>query len=146
MKPLKIRLCLYSSLFILLAIFLAGCETREVPTDCGILNCLPIKNSVYLSTFDANGKPAKPKYIEIHNLRSGEKQINLQDSRDYIGEETFKYKLFSRTRDFSSGGDKINVLVRSETGKEYILEYLIKGGNCTCDIEKIYGPDKLVMD
>ncbi|RZJ82416.1 MAG: hypothetical protein EOO47_00660 [Flavobacterium sp.] len=146
MKPLKIRLCLYNSLFILLVIFLAGCETREVPTDCGTLNCLPIKNSVYLSTFDANGKPVKPKYIETHNLRSGVKQINLQDSRDYIGEETFKYKLFSRTRDFSSGGDKVNVLVRSETGKEYILEYLIKGGNCTCDIEKIYGPDKLVMD
>lgn len=146
MRPLKTQLLFIGLLPILSLLFLIGCETREIPTDCGSLNCLPIKNSVYLATFDANGKPAKPKYIETHNLRSGEKQFNLQDSRDYIGQETFKYKLFTRTRDFSSGGDKVNVIVKSETGKEYLLEYVIKGGNCTCDIEKVYGPENLLMN
>lgn len=115
-------------------------------TECGTIKCPPVRNTVYLSTKDLNGRPTAVSYIETHNIRTGKKEVNLQNSPNYTGGETYRYKLFYNIRDFSFSGDNVLVLVRSQSGKEYILDYTIKGGNCACEVEKVSGVSELVVE
>lgn len=132
-------------MLLLLAICLFGCK-RKMESDCGTLNCPPQRNTIFLSVVDLNGKPAKAAYIETYNTRTGNKQINLQDPPNYLGGETYKYKLFYNARDFSSSGDNVTVLLKSESGKEYKLIYLVKGGNCACEVEKLSGLSSITVE
>lgn len=134
-----------TKIFLLFVIILSGCK-RMMQTDCGILRCPSVRNAIYLSVVDANGEPTKASYIETYNTRTEKKEINLQDPPRYNGGANYKYKLFVNPRDFSFGGDFVHVVVKSESGKEFKLDYIIKGGNCTCDVEKVRGADLVVID
>ena len=134
----------YTLLFLLAFLFF-GCK-KNVETECGTLRCPPLRITVQLSVVDTDGKPAKAAYIETINTRTGRKRTNLQNGPDYIATTAYKYNLFQRPSDFSSAGDLVEVLVRSQSGKEYKLTYVIKGGKCTCDLEKLSGPEILVLD
>lgn len=133
------------NLLLLIVICLLGCEkTEDVLTDCGILRCPVIRNTIYLSVKDVNGNPTEAAYIETYNTRTKKKEINLQTNS--YGSLTYEYPLFRRPRDFSFVGDSVVVLLKSKSGKEFTLNYIIKGGNCTCEVQKVSGPDSIVID
>lgn len=135
------------SLSILLVVALAflGCK-RTVETECGKLRCPPVQNTIYLSIVNAQGKPVKVSYIETYNTRTGKKYTDLQAQANFAGGIPTEYRLFTGPSSFSTFGDNVMVLVRSESGKEYKLLYLIKGGNCACEVTKLSGADNLIIE
>ncbi|MET3114620.1 hypothetical protein AAKU52_002355 [Pedobacter sp. CG_S7] len=132
-------------LILFLTVFSFGCK-RTMETECGTLSCPPTTNTISLSIIGTDGKPTKAYYLETYNTRTKEKKINLQDSPNYNGGITYKYRLFSNPRNFSSSGDNVIVLVKSESGKEFKLVYLVQGGKCACEVKKLSGPSILTID
>jgi hypothetical protein len=128
-----------------LAISLFGCK-RTIETECGKLRCPPNEKNIYLSVVDAKGKRARASYIETYNTRTGKKHFDLQSQANYGGGTPGSYLLFSNPMSYSFLGDNVTVLIRSESGKEYNLNYLIKGGNCACEVQKLSGPDQLTIE
>ena len=124
-----------------------SCNKKEERfTICGTMRCPADRNVIYLSIVNGNGIPTKASYIETYNTRTGRKEINLQDSPNYPGGESYKYRLFFNPRAFSTEGDYVVVLVKSETGKEFKVNYLMQGGDCACDVKKVDGPDVLKIE
>ncbi|HEX8609086.1 MAG TPA: hypothetical protein VF679_10650 [Pedobacter sp.] len=127
----------------LLGIF--GCKS-PVETPCGILRCPAEAVSISVLTIDASGKSVKAAYIETLNLRTGFRDINLQEFRNHVKQVTYKYKIFGNPRRFSTTGDAVSVLIRSESGNESTTYFKIAGGECTCDVLKISGPEVIQID
>ena len=132
-------------ILVVIAISFFGCK-RTVETECGKLRCPPNEIDIYLAVVDANGKPARASYIETYNTRTGKKNLDLQSQANHGGRTPSRYTLFTNPMSYSSSGDNMIVLVRSESGKEYNLNYLIKGGNCACEVQKLSGPDQLTIE
>jgi hypothetical protein len=62
----------------LLLLGVSGCKS-PVETPCGILRCPVEAVSISILTVDASGKSVKASYIETLNLRTGFRDINLQE-------------------------------------------------------------------
>ncbi|QXV67101.1 hypothetical protein FPZ42_01580 [Mucilaginibacter achroorhodeus] len=113
----------------------SGCPTNQI--------CTEIFASVGTQFVDANGKSISVTDLKVYNLRT-KKYIEPKGIID-PGFSPMHYTIVtdSNRKELSSEGDDIRVTAMYGTKR---VESIFKiSGGCNCHVEKLSGPDKIVI-
>lgn len=130
-------------LFFIVLVFQGGCKEKEV--DCGPFNCLTIFTKIIIFPQNNIGKSVPVINIDAKNIRTGKVYLNLK-MENIPNQEPVGYIVATdaEKRDFSEGGDKVEVTATTTTGT-FKTELTISGGNCACGITKVSGSNILII-
>ena len=133
-------------LILLCAALFTSCDKKE-PSDCGAIACTLEFRSVGISFTDKDGNPAAVKNYSAINQRTGE-SVKIPGAPNLtLLQGTFIVVDDSHRKSLSAEGDEIKVTGTSEaTNQTKSAIVKVAGGECSCHIEKLSGPDKIAFD
>lgn len=132
----------YSYILFLCCLYLS-CSDKETP--CGKINCSGTEKPVSITTINGKGEPVEAASVEIENTRTG-KKYKYPEIRPLVLPSSVSYLILIAPEQFSGEGDLVVVSITSKSGKVYSKNIMIKGGYCTCEIQKVSGADLIIID
>jgi hypothetical protein len=132
-------------LMLFCAALFTSCDKKE-PSDCGSMACTLDFRAVGISFTDKDGAPVAVKNYNVINQRTNEPIVIDNPAIPHtIG--SYLVATDADRKKLSAEGDDIKVTGTYELTnqtKSAILK--VAGGECSCHIEKISGPEKIAFD
>ncbi|WP_316818733.1 hypothetical protein [Pedobacter nyackensis] len=138
MKKIVLALLLISAML--------SCKKKSTDSECGKMNCTYEFRSIGINYVDNKGLPAVVKDFSAVNQRTGQKVVpNVTTITTIKGSYIVIDDLNTRT--LSEAGDDLKVTATSvETNQTKSVTFKVKGGKCTCHVEKVSGPELVTFD
>lgn len=133
------------TLLLALTLFTA-CSDKLKEEECPKLMCTEQFAMVRVLFKDAQGKPVAVSGLKIINKRTKEELVPGQS--DITGQPGYYTIADDGMKDkFSTGGDTVTVTASNPaTKKPADAMFVISGGKCACHINKVSGPEEVVVE
>ncbi|WP_162996543.1 hypothetical protein [Mucilaginibacter celer] len=139
---------MYKYLFLLLLIALMPACKKHNQNGCPAKACTYVFASISVNFVDKDGKPVPAKDVKAINKRTGKQIIASSNGPAVpgVGPNIFTIATDNNKNEFSADGDDVELTATNATTNQTKITLFKISGGCNCHIDKVSGPEKIVLE